>query len=1548
MLESLKTDNINYIEFSRPETQERSGIIRQINHDTWRIRDVINDKEGPEYAETHRTADAIFLFRKNKNQILELNLTQNTILSSYGGSSRKIYSILTSSSKTTGWLVNLIQIGDRPNTVQNEFQQISETIWREKITGGGGEYTYKMIARGEWGIFLQDTERDLRIHLDLHRNIRRSAWGNAPFTDIDKIVRSSAKITGRLVNRIDYSTNSGLEVEGSFRQLTKDTWIQDDLDIGYNLYQFKEVFRGIWAVELFDEKRKLKVRLNLHTGKITLTENGKAPIDQYRVARTFVLPRYGMDNIEILSSLTVRPKIIEGKSHDIYQSGVGTWVENYIADDGSQRERNFKEKARSKDAVYIYNEERDLWLHFDISKRRVTYAKGRKRQRRLYKIRYASFGMNGHTINHLILTNTLQTVGTLRQAGEDLWLEDNVDRGAAVCSYKQISRTLNSVILEDNSRDLTLEISLTENKVYQLKNGTKTLLYRIKNKYHGPEFWDPRLRIVSSSVLTEDYKVSRGEAPVPVPVFRTTIGFSSVVEYVDVWASEEVTITVQNNAHVIDPVKPVRLSPSALSKLSISIPAKSLACPSLLLRTNLMDEVQRHTIIPDIDVHKKLQNLDKGELWKARAELGFDPTLEEHDVDDFQKAVTNIASLATPTYKVTTHGVHHDPTLNTEFMENQNFAIDFSTGTQTFIPIIEKKSAENNNDQHGRGAGQGLFDNPFGFIENTVNTVTRVTVETVDNTTHIAEAAVTEAATEVVSTTRDVVNTVADTTEDVVNTVVNTTEDAANTVINQAETAVNTVNTAVNQVGDAIENTAEEVAEDVVETAKTLARETPAVVDRIIETGEEAVKVAKKIDKEIDNHLGDIPLIGETLLTAKHTAEDIVEGVATTGWQAVKGTVEIATNVTQKLAAGEIDVAFGALADGGLSLIKNTSLGAVSVMVSVSSIPLKVAAMTLELAGKVVKIVIDNTGVVGEAITWILEKAGTVAGKLVSWVLGHFGWNDVIHTHDVILDMMNNRVDEFSKIPEQLIGQSENFFKHLTSGFEHNVQSSLNQFTIPNIDGNNSQAGLPKQVIEKIEWVMDKWADFQSSTSVTFASASHENALEEQRNSPFGEFIKIIEDEFGKDADKVKEVFGDSYDDLYAAISNPVKSPMLFMQAFIDFVKTSFSTSIRIFKKFGDLILKVAKAAFEGLKKQMNEALDIPILSDFYSGLAHGKTLTMASLVSLILAIPTTSIALADDGVRPFNTIGASAGMPTQDNSIKSTAAIYSACHFICIMTDGIDATLRIKGQKKQGSTGKKPLNLEASNWNLMMFNLLVDTALQCCGNPVAPQPHTWKIPPGDSQHDIFEAPNYWSHVVWTLQWTQITINILIDCPTIASSVRNRNNDSEESNWGTGIEIAQAGANSLIGIANLALMSHLSVVDDRKAEAIIKLLNDSRVQDIKAISPNDSKAIAEKMQAIATEDFDHKPYVNVKDMDQIESRDWLNSLELFCRWFEDGANGRKTAGNIFDTFPSVISMFQISPIKSIPVILLTTSTSIISHTIEAGIYTGRIVENELY
>jgi hypothetical protein len=256
-------------------------------------------------------------------------------------------------------------------------------------------------------------------------------------------------------------------------------------------------------------------------------------------------------------------------------------------------------------------------------------------------------------------------------------------------------------------------------------------------------------QITSRSSITEDYRKNPDASELePYPVYRTSISLPLRTVTVDLWASEETEVEINGTKYTIDPVMPARVMVPPIHKLSVSLPARELRCPYLMLRTNLMRPEQRHVIYPDVEVHKKIVDLKDSALHDAREQLGIHLEFTKEHLDHVQKALQSMAQTIQYTYNRKPHGVHHDRAVLPKNMDDPHFMLDFSGGKAQYHALDKAAVA-----QHIAGAtllqgqaAQNFWDDLGAFFQEAgsviVHTVESIGHDIVDTAEHVYDDAV--------------------------------------------------------------------------------------------------------------------------------------------------------------------------------------------------------------------------------------------------------------------------------------------------------------------------------------------------------------------------------------------------------------------------------------------------------------------------------------------------------------------------------------------------------------------------------------------------------------------------------------------------------------------------------------------------------------------------------------------------------------------------------------------------------------------------------------
>lgn len=1381
-----KTTFVNRVAFGNRGDRGTRGLLRQIDLHTWREDGDESHRDRFEFREIGRDDWSIYLFDASRQVHLQLDLLEKKVrYNEHNAPQWDLYGIRSFSAKPTGWMANRVEVGASRRDVQGIYKQVAADQWTEDAPDGSIRFTFTEQQRDDWSVYLHDASRNVNIQLDLHRKKVGYSVGRAERIDLYNVVHSLTKLNGWLVNKVDFAT-VGNAVAGSFRQTGAKTWVEDSADEGPGIFEFREMQRDEWSVYLHDASRRVDLQLDLHTRIVYYADAKHRRRKQYRILHSDMLPVLGMDSGRTVNIVEFGTKNGQRQGY-LHQQGQGEWVET---DAELRPEAKFAEIGRDRWSIYLFDGSGRRYLHVDLHSREVRQSAGGAWTPHAAVLRTKS-RINGWIANRVTVGATTRTAA-FRQTGWTSWVEEGAEPGTTEFHFEEAGRSEDDIHLIDRSRGVHLSLDLRE-KTVEMGTSANAMrpLYDILEAEVGLEFWRVAHKVTSRSSLTEDYSPSRGAAPVARPVYRTSVSFAARTHHVDIWASEQVTITVNEAEHTVDATKPVRLTLPKLGKISISVPAEDLHCPSLFLHTNLMRPGERHVILPDVEVHKKVVGLKGDALYEARHDLGLKSSLGRDEIGHVQRALVNIAKTAQHSYNETPHGYHHDRAVLPSNMEHPHFMLDVSGGGAGYQPLSRDEVLK-----HIEGARRidgDIAQNIFSDIGNFFKKATHVVV-------HTAEA---------------VVHDVIDTTKHVVNDVVDT----------------------VDHVGEDL------IHGDILEAGKDL-----------VQGGE---------------HLG----------------KDLVHGAAKLG---------------------------GDVASGAKQLV----------------------VVTLKLVDDTVQFVIHHTGFVGKALGWVLEKAGAALGEVVGWLLDKIGWGDVILTHDVIMDSINRRLDEFAAYPLELEAKADKFFSRLADTFDQDVEKALQAMHIEPATPRRTPSSAHSGAVEKVEWLLGKFLHYTQSTqplAMSFAAPGG--------TGPADAFSQLMIDEIGADGGKVKAAFGEAFHHLQRLFEDDGHAPEHLLGALIEIVKGVALLGLDILNKILDALLDLVAAVISGFKTLVNKTWEVPFLSDFYSGIAHGRKMSLLSIASLIVAVPTTILSKALFNERPFATSGAALALNPLTSAQRSVGLTYGAFHIILSVTASANNLLTagnfVIGQSGYGPQPTAEASFGGGEFGLGVINLLFGLGAQITGNPLTPGEH-YVMPLAQAKHDVFEAPNFWAHVVWHYQWGCVVVDTLALLGTSAA----KGAHATEGKLSRGGDIL-AGFNGVRGIVHMALMGVLDHSDRVKQEVLDGLLNSSAYKALEHADKTDLSTLSESERAKVHADrrkaafsvenyakdaedkhgnkkFDHVPYHNpdaddgssVNDMTDDDVSAWLVEIRNYYTWSfaplnPDSGIPKKGFGNVMDTWPEI-------------------------------------------
>jgi hypothetical protein len=267
----------------------------------------------------------------------------------------------------------------------------------------------------------------------------------------------------------------------------------------------------------------------------------------------------------------------------------------------------------------------------------------------------------------------------------------------------------------------------------------------------NPDFSHSNYQAISNkSLLVRDY-VLNGENIEEVTRYRTIVSLSPEIKEVKVWAEYATEVEIFGEKYTLsaDSRKAIKVKPNAIGKIIINIDEVSLSLSKLFLQTEAMAEKaknEKYVICPDVEVHKKLNNLRSSDFYENKDELfkddffyGMNTQQVEQHCKDAHAAISNLANCIQYSYnKLEDDSIHHERKLVPVNMKHSNFQLDFVENNQVNLSHIHKDEA----DEHLTKAKlitpvtQGFFD--FEWVKD----AEKIVLSTVSHAVHDVEKGV--------------------------------------------------------------------------------------------------------------------------------------------------------------------------------------------------------------------------------------------------------------------------------------------------------------------------------------------------------------------------------------------------------------------------------------------------------------------------------------------------------------------------------------------------------------------------------------------------------------------------------------------------------------------------------------------------------------------------------------------------------------------------------------------------------------------------------------
>lgn len=678
-------------------------------------------------------------------------------------------------------------------------------------------------------------------------------------------------------------------------------------------------------------------------------------------------------------------------------------------------------------------------------------------------------------------------------------------------------------------------------------------------------------------------------------VYRTTITFPATVSAVDIFSTEETTFEAGGKTYTVDPVKHARIHVNSAKQLVLTSPATKLREAILMLRTDTMLENERFFVFQDIDLHKKLANLETGTLAKNKQLLGIKPNYTDDQIQGVQTAIQNLAKAMPAVHGTKAIGQTKDLYTAPDGMTYRTWEINFTNG----------ETAGNN---------QAVFRTLSAEEIEAATRLDAVDIPRRNLDTELGQLGVWDFAKKVTSivfqpviqAAKNVAGVTSDVAQKSVSAVVDTAEGVVDVASDIAQKGASAVAGAANDVAGVTSDIAQKGASAVADTAKDVA----GVTSDIAKKGVAAVA---------------------------STVKDTAQVVATTGVAAIN---------MLKSGAEEVGEFASDTASAALNLPSQAIDLADDVVEDIMSVGETVLKATLDLGDEIIEFTIDTVDKLADCIELIIEKVVDTVDEIIDYLKDLFNWQDILDTHGLMVRYFNSTLD---LLRQRVIPDMEVKIDNLLSSIEDKIIGYLDEMIDDFGAGANATESDGKsvgdEVMDKLHWFMDKiFGDEASDSTSTSNGDSGLGTAEEQEG-----ILSVLEelknklagllDQYGA---KIIDTFIDGIETMASAVTAGKDAGKRLIGGLLTIAKALMQTGFAIVKALIAILLKLFKAVITLFQQACNAKIDIPFISDLYKT-ATNSDLTILSIASLLIAAPTTIICKIAFGKPPKEMIAPAA-----------------------------------------------------------------------------------------------------------------------------------------------------------------------------------------------------------------------------------------------------------------------------------------------------------------
>jgi outer membrane protein assembly factor BamB len=322
---------------------------------------------------------------------------------------------------------------------------------------------------------------------------------------------------------------------------------------------------------------------------------------------------------------------------------------------------------------------------------------------------------------------------------------------------------------------------------------------------------------------------------------------------------------------------------------------------------------------------------------------------------------------------------------------------------------------------------------------------------------------------------------------------------------------------------------------------------------------------------------------------------------------------------------------------------------AVSVVIHTAENVYQLTVQTIEDAAHVVLGILKSVAAdVENAVEKILEA--------LSWL---FDWTDILNTHAQIKTIINNAFAHTTSLIGTLQTETTTFFDGLKSTIASDFTSLIGQCTATLGNGTQNY-GDPNQAYTQGSdnySVQGNWLYHKSMTgalgpngSVTVGGSSlalAPKAVQETLAQAMEQFLSSVASEAVQIAEDLAQLVLNAVKELWTVLSDPAQARGATLANLLGNLESLLLDLVSLGEDVTTAFFTMVQIVVNMVQTALNTPIDIPLISELYSWITHGDSLTILDLFCLIVAVPTTVVYKAFTGTAPFSSAPADEALTT-------------------------------------------------------------------------------------------------------------------------------------------------------------------------------------------------------------------------------------------------------------------------------------------------------------